>query len=139
MTKLITVLALLLATSSVNAQILECIAIKDTNWSVQFAKYKSEKLRSANGTIYERGGYNHKKDITFYSAITKIGIENIWLANKPIFIEGLETYPSSIEVVFTNKMVSNAELVCYDLLLVNKKRVSNGVEPSPVTVSDFNQ
>jgi hypothetical protein len=63
--------ALLLLTSSLNAQIIECRAINDTNLSVQFAKYKSEKLRSANGTIYEKDGYNYKKDMTYYSAITK--------------------------------------------------------------------
>ena len=43
----------------------ECIAIEDTNLGVQYAKYKFEKLRSANGTIYEKGAYDHKKDIAW--------------------------------------------------------------------------
>ena len=137
MKRVFIVSALLLSTSSLNAQIIECRAINDTNLSFQFAKYKSEKLRSANGTIYEKGGYNYTKDMTYYSAITKKGIEKIWFANKAIIYEGMEMYPLTISVVFKNGMTGNMEAVCYDLLKMNKKRVIDGLETSPVTVSDF--
>ena len=127
----------LMTALSANAQIIECVSIEDTNIGIQYAKHKYEKLRSANGTIYEKGAYDHQKDMTYFSAITNKGIERIWLANKPIFIEGLATYPSSISIAFTNGMTSNVEMICYDLLQMNKKRIRNGADPSPATVLDF--
>lgn len=75
MKRVFIVSALLLPASSLNAQIIECRAINDTNISIQFAKYKSEKLRSANRTIYEKSAYDYTNNMTYYGVITKKGIE----------------------------------------------------------------
>lgn len=69
--------------------------------------------------------------------LQKKGVEKIWLDSKSVIYEGIEIYPLTISVVFKNGMTGNMETVCYDLLKMNKKRVSDGLEPSPVIVSDF--
>ncbi len=128
----------LMTTSLANAQIIECVNINDTNTGVQFAKYKFEKLRSANGTIYEKGAYDYTNERTYFSAITNRGIEKIWLSNKPLYFEDLAIYPATISVIYTNGMkLDDVELSCFDLLRMNEKRVNNGTKPSPITVSDF--
>jgi hypothetical protein len=69
--------------------------------------------------------------------LQKKGVEKIWLDSKSVIYEGIEIYPLTISVVFKNGMTGSVETGCYDLLKMNKKRVSDGLEPSPVIVSDF--
>lgn len=124
-------------TTNINAQILECRAIEDMRVGVQLAKYKFEKLKSANGTVYKRGGYNSKYEYTMFTAITELGIENIALFNESKYIDGIEMYKGISTTEFKNGMKKELELLCYDVIQMNKKRVKEGTKPSQLTVSDY--
>ena len=133
--KIVTLIFIILI--SANAQILECRAIKDTKLGVQFAKYKFNELKSANGTIYKRGGYNSKYDYTIFTAATRLGLENIVLYNKSKYVGGIEMYRAITTTEFKNGMKKELELLCYDLIQMNKERVREGNKPSKITVNDY--
>ena len=133
--KIVTLIFIILI--SANAQILECRAIKDTNLGVQFAKYKVNELKSANGTIYKRGGYNSKYDYTIFIAATRLGIERISLYNKSKFVDGIEMFEVITTTEFINGMIKEVELLCYDLIQMNKHRIKEGIKPSRITVTDY--
>jgi len=131
------IILLSVVANNVSAEILECRLLDDIKIGGLFAKYKNLKLRSNDGTVYEKGGTNIKNNTTLYLAVTKLGIEKAWLANEPIRQEGLEYYPMTITVDFHNGMSRERELVCFDAIKANKHRRSIGEEPIPITVPDF--
>lgn len=130
-------LSIIVLNIGAKAQILECRAIEDMRIGVQLAKYKFEKLKSANGTIYEKGGYNYKHNYTYFSAVTKLGIEKIFLFNESKYIDDVEMFRAITSTSFKNGMEKEIEMLCYDLKEMNKKRIREGNKPSPITVSDY--
>lgn len=135
-TKYILVIFFLLNISA-SAQILECRIKEDMSLSLQLAKYKFEKLRSSNGTVYEKSGYDYKKNGTYFSAVTRLGLEIIFLFNQPKYAGGQEIFMGTTSVSFKNGMKSEQELFCYDLSLMNKERIKKGLKTSPITVLDY--
>lgn len=130
-------LLILIIFTNTNAQILECRAVDDMKIGVQFAKYKFKELKSANGTVYKKAGYNSKYDYTSFIAITKLGIEKISLFNKSKYIDGIEMFMGVTSTEFKNGMNKELKLLCYDVLEMNKKRIMEGNKPSKVTVRDY--
>jgi len=133
--KIVTLVSIILI--SANAQILECRPINDTSLGVQFAKYKFKELKSANGTIYKKGAYNSKYDYTIFTAATRLGIERISLYNKSKFVDGIEMFEAIATTEFINGMIKEGELLCYDLIQMNKQRIKEGNKPSRITVTDY--
>jgi hypothetical protein len=137
MNKIIHILFLIILNTNINAEILECRVVDNIKIGIQFAKYKFEELRSTNGTIYTRGGYNSKYNYTIFTAITKLGIENVVLFNESKYVEGITMYKIITNTEFKNGMNKEVELLCYNLIEMNKKRVREGNKPSEITVSDY--
>lgn len=129
-------IVLCFATSS-PAQILECLAIENPKMGLQIAKLKFEKLKSKNGTEYIRAGYNNKYDFTIFSAVTKLGIEKIFLHNKSTYNDNIEIFKAFTSIEFTNGMYKEIELTCYDLIQMNKKRLKEGYKTSTIEVEDY--
>ena len=66
---------------NINAQIIECRLVDNIKIGIQFAKFKSEELRSQDGTVYKKAGFNYKENISIFRAITEHGIDEIKFHN----------------------------------------------------------
>lgn len=121
---------------SLNAQILECVMVDNPNLGLQLAKYKFEKLRSINGTMYNQAATS-ETTVTFL-AMTELGIEIIQLEKKPFVDQKIEVYNAISTVTYKNGMsTGDLPMLCYDVIAMNKIRAQNGKKQSPITIKDW--
>lgn len=59
------------------------------------------------------------------------------LFNESKYVEGVTMYKIITNTEFKNGMNKEVELLCYNLIEMNKKRVREGNKPSEITVSDY--
>ncbi len=137
--KKIIYLFLIFISLNLQAEILECRMVQNMKVGIHIAKYKLEKLKSKNGTIYKKAGYNNRENYTIFSAITELGIETINLYDKPLNYEGVDVYNGHSKTVYKNGMIGEFDLLCYNFEQLNKKRVQQGILPTVSTVEDFKE
>lgn len=122
--------------TSMPAQILECIMIDNPKLGLQLANYQYEKLRSKNGTVYNKAG--ESADTIVFTAMTELGFETIQLGKKPEYENGVGLFRGMIKVAYKNGVnTGDSLMICYDLVSMNNLRAKKGDKESPVAVKDW--
>ena len=121
------------------SQILECRIIDNEKAGLQFANLNFEKLRSKNGTVYNKAYSIEKDNIVSFFASTDIGAETIALVTKPTWHEptNMNYYFGYITIVQKNGMQTEAKTYCYDLNVMNALRAKRGLPQSTIAVQEW--
>ena len=121
------------------SQILECRIIDNEKAGLQLANLNFEKLRSKNGTVYNKVSSIEKDNIVSFFASTDIGAENIALVTKPTWHEptNMNYYFGYITIVQKNGLQTEAKTYCYDLNVMNALRAKRGLPQSTIAVQEW--
>jgi hypothetical protein len=110
--------------------------VDNPNMGLQLAKYKFEKLRSKNGTVYNKAAASESK--IAFTAVTELGFEKVLLEKNPLMKDGVEIFNGITNIAYKNGIqTGDLQMICYDVIAMNSYRAKHGGKQSPITVQDW--